>query len=720
MRPLLEKFQNAFAPVAIYALNLFIVSPLFSGEYTYRYESIEGAFIAHSKHIVANWPNLNWNALWYGGFPFHYVYTPILPYLLALLNFLWPGISIARWYRIVTALTFALGPVTLYFLVKYLFKRQLIAVAAAFIYSVAPSISYFIPEVNSIAAYFRSAPWRLIVLTVYGEGPHVFGLALIPLAVISFMEALRRPRLRNYGAASFAIAAVALVNLVAMYALAMILAVVWLSEAILGDATRKLKSALLCAVSSYGLSAFQYDASFISALLASGRVQPENKIRLPEVPSVLLIIIIIVSIFVFMSIVRFFYGKPRFQFTFLCLLWFSIFFTLPLGWYYYRLNLAPQSFRYIPELDMMSAILFAALFTLAHDKLLNRRFESSGKAMSVYLRRKMFRSSLIVIFLILLLGASISFILTTLPSGYQFRVGSPLADSDPLDMNQTPEKVIAIWLASHVKDERVYATGSISFWLNVFSDVGQLRGGADQAGTNPWWADLTYQINKGSDGSLAVLWLKAFNIRYVVVDYPNATTPYKDYLYPRKFEGLLPERYSYEFFKIFEVPLANSRLVQVVNSTAAANLKPIQDIFDDSNLLPYLAMIEQPADVARSEYWIESADKIIINVQHSTRECAVLVKMTYDERWRAYLDGKEMQVRPVGPSFMLINIGNVEGQRLELTCQRTASEVVGISLTGIAIIFLSVLSLHRRMSKARRSRSNVDAYDEISRENLSK
>lgn len=699
MRSLLEKFQNTFAPVAIYALNLFIVSPLFSGEYTYRRESVEGAFIAYSKYIVANWPNLNWDPLWYGGFPFHYVYPPIFPYLLAFLNFLWLSISIARWYRIVTALTYALGPVTLYFLVKYLFKRQHTAVAAAFIYSVAPSISYFIiPEVNWTATYFQLAPWRLIVLTVYGEAPHVFGLALIPLAVISFIETLRRPRLRNYGATSFAIAAVALLNLVAMYALAMILAAVWLSEAILGDATRKLKTGLLCAISSYGFSALQYDASFISALLASGSIHPENQIRLPEVPSVMLIILIVMSLFVFMSLIRFFYGKPRFQLTFLCLLWFSIFFTLPFGWYHYKVNLAPQSFRYIPELDMMSAILFAALFTIAHDKLLNRRFASSVKATSVYPRRKIFRLSLIVIFLALLLGASISFIVTTLPSRYQFRLGSPLADSDELDMNETSEKVIAIWLASHVKDERVYATGSISFWLDVFSDVAQLRGGADHAGTNPWWANLTYQINKGSNGSLAILWLKAFNVRYVVVDYPNATTPYKDYLYPRKFEGLLPERYSYKFFKIFEVPLANSRLVQVVNSATAANLKPIQDIFD-GNLLAYLAMIEQPADVARPEYWIESADKIIINIQHLTRESAVLVKMTYDERWRAYLDGKEIRVQPVGPSFMLINIENVEGQRLELTCQGTVSEVVGISLTGIAIILLSVLSLYRRISR---------------------
>jgi len=704
MRSLLKKFQKTFVPVAIFALNLFIVSPLFSGEYTHRYESIEGAFIAHSKHIVANWPYLSWNLLWYGGFPFHYVYTPILPYFLALLNFLWPSISIARWYRIVTALAYGLGPVTLYFLVKYLFKRQLTAMAAALIYSVAPSISYSIPEVNRTATSFHSAPWRLIVLTVYGEGPHVFGLALIPLAVVSFIETLRRPRLRNYVVTSFAIAAVVLLNLIAAYALAMILAAVWLSEAILADATRKLKAGLFCVVSSYGLSAFQYDVSFISVLLASGSVQPESKIRLPEIPSVLLVLLVVVSIFVFMSVVRFFHRKPKFQLAFLCLLWFSTFFTLPLGWYYYGLNLAPQSIRYIPELDMISAILFAALFTNAYDNLLDWRFASSGEATAVRWRRKMFRLSLIVIFLILLLGASVSFIRTTLPSDRQFRFGSPLADPDSLDMNETPEKEIATWLASHVKDERVYATGSISFWLDVFSDVSQLRGGADHAGTNPWWADLTYQINKGSNGSLAILWLKAFNIRYVVVDYPDAATPYKDYLYPRKFEGLLLERYSYKSFRIFEVPLADARLIQVVSMGDASSLKPIESIFDEPNLLAYVTLVEQQVVGTELSYRVESPDKIIVNVRNSTTDTAILVKMTYDERWMPSLHQERVPIMVLGPEFMVLMPKRSGDYEVQLECKRVTSEWAGIATTIITLlIFVAAILQSRKQTSTRTS-----------------
>ena len=160
-------------------LNAVIVLPLFSGEYTQYMGSIEASYLSSARFIDENWLYASWNPLGYMGFPFHLFETPLLPYLMAAIHKLPLALSTAAGYRLVTAFAYVLGPVTLYLFVRYLTKRELPAVLAALAYSLMPSFVYVMGGVRadpSVGPYGHP-PWRLIVMTWYGEGPHIAALA---------------------------------------------------------------------------------------------------------------------------------------------------------------------------------------------------------------------------------------------------------------------------------------------------------------------------------------------------------------------------------------------------------------------------------------------------------------------------------------------------------------------------------------------------------------
>ena len=147
--------------------------------------SIESAFIADARFVDYN-GFVNWNPLWYCGFPFHLSYTPLVPFSTVVTHWLIPAISLPQSYRIVTALAYAFGPATLFLFVKYLTRRESTAFAAAVIYSVALMPIYSaVPLGAELIANLNYVPYTLIALTYFGEGPHILGLTVIPLAALA-------------------------------------------------------------------------------------------------------------------------------------------------------------------------------------------------------------------------------------------------------------------------------------------------------------------------------------------------------------------------------------------------------------------------------------------------------------------------------------------------------------------------------------------------------
>lgn len=669
-----SRIKTATIILGLLILNMALVFPRFTGEYTQYLGSIESAFLSDARFIVQRYPHLSWNPLWYMGYPFHIFYTPLLPCLMAAINSLIPTISTPAAYRLITSFLYALGPVTLYLFLRYLTKRQFTAVLAGFSYSLLPSFCYLIGEVRGVASGFGYSPWRLIALLLYGEGPHISALAFTPLAAWLFLRGLKEPCLANYLLAALAISLVALLNWIALFALAVILGVILLSEMLLGDPRRKGRTALLCGLLAYGLSAFWFNVSFLQASLAFGQGGGLLRQYL-FLPFPLLILGLILAAVVFL----FFAGNQERQPTFIGLAWLGTLAFIVFGWYGWRWVLSPQPNRYMPEMNMGATIVGALIVTGIYDRL--REWESSP----IPVLRGGFS---------LLLGGSI--ILCSLP----FLKASSWITKPQQDISRTSEYRVAQWLAAHVEEgERAYATGSHGFWLNVFSDVPQIRGGSDQGAIHPWWKEVTYQINTGEEAEISILWAKALNIRYIVVSYPGSADAYQDYRYPGKFEGKLAKRYDNDGIAIFEVPLERPELAVAVDKARYPALPSLQDVLDGEGLKGYVQLIEgsTPAD-----YRIINNDQLQID---NREDKAILVKMTYHKGWTATCEGRELPIErgPVG--FMLIENEGAAPCTIELRHGRVWDEWLGYGVTGATLLALMGYGLsnllRRRMTDER-------------------
>lgn len=657
-----SRTKDIVALFGLLVLNAALVYPLFQGQYTQYMASVEPVYMAVARFITQHPPYPTWNPLWYSGYPFRIFYTPLLPYILALIHALSP-LSIPAAYRLVTASLYLLAPVTWYALVSYLTKHRLTAIAAALAYSLLPSFVYLAPEVRDVAQIFGYAPWRLLVLMLYGEGPHTCALAFTPLAALFFLRALREPNLANYLKAAFFTGLVALINFIALFGLGITLVAILISEMVIGQPSEKLKRGLISGLLTYGLCAFWFNLSFIKASFSFG-TGPQVLHNLVKIwPLLLLLFLLFGRLFTLFS------GKTKLQPLFLSLLWLATLGLIVFSWYGLHLTIAPQPNRYVPELEMAFTLLLALAATWIYDSL------ASNKRGKVY-------AVLFALSLIAFLGV------LSLP----FLQAAHTITRPASGITDTFEYQVARWFADRIeKGERVYVTGNATFWLNLFSDVGQVRGGLDQSATNPWWEHAVYQINTGEDGSLAVLWAKAFNVRYILVNYPESSDPFHDYAHPEKFEGLLESVYNQEGNKVFQVPLLSSDLVMAIDLEEMRSLPPLQSGADKESLQRYIDLIERGRG---GSYTWEGINELTIETDLGEGE-AILVKMTYDEGWRAHSEGKGVSIEPDRLGFMLLEPESGE-QVIKLRHGRVWDEWLGYGITGVTLLSLIAYATRRR------------------------
>ena len=645
-------------------LNAVVVFPLFTGEYTQYMGSIEAASLSNARFIDEHWPYVGWNPLWYLGFPFHLFYSPLLPYLVAAVHKLPLLLSIPAAYRFVTAVAYVLGPVTLYLFVRYLMKRELTAVLAALAFSLMPSFVYVIGEVRADALATGYAPWRLIVMTRYGEGPHIAALTLIPLAALFFLHALKRPSFTSYVIAALAVTAIALMNWIALFALVLILAVILVSEMLLGEPGRKVISAFVISLVAYGLSAFWLNVPFIKASLSFGQTSTSSL----DTPLPLLIIAIplLAGICVFI-----FSGKPERQKFFIPAAWFAIFAVIVVGAYLFDVGFVPQPIRYGPELNMAACIVGAMIITALYD-----RFRAGASEVG-----KAARQGLVAVVVVAIIAISLPFL----------RAAGDVTQANA-DISQTSEYRVSQWLEDNGEGERVYATGTHGFWLNAFSNVPQVRGGVDFAAVNPWWDHVVYQINNGADGQLAVMWAKALNVRYLVVNFPDSEVVYKDFVHPDKFDGLLPERFSYGGDVVYEVPTDSPEPVQLVNLSRFQALPSIENVLDRDSLEAYVLAVESSEGVDASSLQVDGSARMTITADLAPGQ-GLLMRTTYDRGWTARAEGTKVDLSPDPVGFMLLEPQAPGRQEIVLEYHEPSDVRLGYLITAVSVLALAVLAL---------------------------
>src|SRR5260370_30440685 len=122
------------------------------------------------------------------------------------------GVSPGLGPHFVRATVDAVGPVTLFWMAWRLGGNRASALAAGVGYSLISPACLLVKEVRFDAGGFLAGR-RLVTLIVYGEGPHLTAMCLLPLAIGSLPLALAKPRPWHHAVAALSLRPVAVRHL---------------------------------------------------------------------------------------------------------------------------------------------------------------------------------------------------------------------------------------------------------------------------------------------------------------------------------------------------------------------------------------------------------------------------------------------------------------------------------------------------------------------------
>ncbi len=206
------------ACVVLFVLNAYIARELFRVEYLSHMQSVEGSFIAITRFWMEHGFQLPWWPLWNAGMPFQHTYFPLLSGAAALAGGAtgWPP---AQAFHAVSALSYCLGPITLFLMARGISGRLGASFFAALAYALLSPSALIVPVIAADTDGVWN-PRRLHNLAYYGESPHIAALTLLPLAVLFLYLSLQHHRWRHYVAAGVLMAAMVLTNAFAATAMA--------------------------------------------------------------------------------------------------------------------------------------------------------------------------------------------------------------------------------------------------------------------------------------------------------------------------------------------------------------------------------------------------------------------------------------------------------------------------------------------------------------------
>lgn len=662
-------FYSVLFILGILAINLLVISPLFKGGYNSSLALTEGSLLSQAKFISENFSNPSWNPLWYLGFSFQTAFLPLVPYGVAILQAILGFLSISTIYRMISGIFYLMIPVSVYLLVRYLTRKEFTAVLAALLYSAPPLISFLAPAFKEGLAVYGRTPWQLIELVKLGKDSHLIALAFIPLAALFFLHSLKFPTFKRYLITAILIMLVGLSHWAGFISLIIILVIILFSEIILGRVGPKFKSAFWIFLISAGFLAFWYNISFLRISFSYGISDTLTNTFGSIIPLAFAIFPILGT-----ALFLIFDRKPKLQPLFISLIWFGIFLFVVLIWDYGQKIFLPEPRLYLLELHLGASILIALALTAFIDfirKIVRIRFPRHYADFIV--------TALIVIFI----GISISLILTT------FSASQKLAQPHQ-NIKETPEYKLGSWLEQNGQNTRVYATGSTSNWLNVFYSIPQFKGGSGLGALFPKYQEVSSQIESEEKEDISVLWLRALNLSYLVVNNPESEVFSSSYKDPDKFKYStdLKPVYIQKGDIIYEVALAQPQLTQVVSFRDFENLESFSKATDEVALKAYVDYIDNPHSPSRASLAWENSQKAVISADLAENK-GVAVQIPYDGGWKARVDGEDLKIEKDVLGFMFIQPSQEgEGLKIELEYEGTWDVLLGYGLTILTIIIL--------------------------------
>jgi hypothetical protein len=583
--------------------------------------SIDGAFIGLARYIRDHFPDLTWMPLWYGGIPFPDCYPPLLHVLVAAVSGL-GRIDAGLGYHAVAATLYSLGPVTLYWAARRLGATRAPAFLAGLGYSLlAPSI-WLGPELrHDIGGWF--APCRLDAMVRWGEGPHIASLTLLPLALGLMHVALQHRRAAWYFAAALAMAAVALSNWIGGMALALVAGAYLLA----GFSPEWLPlGARMAAMAAwaYALAAPFVTPSTIVTIMANaplvaGGYKPKHLLQAAFLAGALLLAWALWKARV----------QPRERFAILLLYLTG---AITLCAYWFKLWIVPQPERYHLEMDM-AFWLAVALCTQVGRTPGRIPWSAAGPPAGLSeLRRKHEAGAT---------AASRTILIAALALAVPIALRQHRRAQDiekPIAIQSTVEYEISHWLGGHMPGQRVFAPGTIGFWMLSFSDTPMLTGGFDNGMRNTVLQDVNYQIYAGDRQDTMLAWLKAFGVSAVIGGGPDSREFYHPYAHPEKFAGL-PEIWREGPDVIYSVPRGCASLAHAMLPSDLPAERP--PAYYAKPLDHYLAALD---DHCLPFQWHGTGAAWISGVPDLKPNQILSVQIAWDRGWSAYVRDRPVRV----------------------------------------------------------------------------
>ncbi|MGA8578030.1 MAG: hypothetical protein WB579_05080, partial [Bryobacteraceae bacterium] len=579
-----------------------LVWRLFRIPYTQYMGSIEAAYVGLARYIIAHFPDLTWFPLWYCGIPYPDTYPPLLHFTVAGVAAA-TRISPALAYHIVTAVFYALGPVTVFWAAWRLGAGRMPAWLAALGYSLVSPSCFLVREVRVDSGGWFGAR-RLTTLLPYGEGPHLTSLMFLPLAIALLHLALTKRRPVYYVLAGIALAATVLSNWIGAFALALG-AGAYLFAGFEAHPVRQWITAAGLAFYAYCIALPFVAPSIVATIRANA---PLVGGKFETSPAHLAIAAAFAAGFPALAwaLRRTPLAAPaRFGILFL---YTTAFIALAAYWSHFLL--LPQPQRYHLEMDMAFWMAVALVAAPAYARLPRR-----GAA---------------IVFCALLLAATPIWI-------HQFRRARDM--EKPVDIQATAEFRVSHWLGEHMPGRRVFAPGTIGFWMNAFSDTPMMTGGFDNGIRNPILPAVIYQVYAGDSLEVGLGWLDAFGVDAVVGGDAQSREFYHPYAHPDKFHAL-PVLWRDETEVIYAVPRGSSSLAHAVRAADLVTETPIA--YELKAERAYLAALEDPTLPPADFRWTGTgAARITANLrpQH-----LLSVQVTFDEGWHASVNGAPRRI----------------------------------------------------------------------------
>src|SRR5579862_213861 len=605
MQKVRERWITLGCAAALFALNAFICRELFFVEFTQHMESIESSYMSISRYAMRHWGELTWWQLWFTGMPFNHVYQPGFHLTVAAMGTVFRQ-SPQHMYHLMCALAYCFGPVTLFWFCYQTTGRRGYAFAVGLFYSLISPACFFMPAVHGdLGSYFW--PRRYQILVHYGEGPHATAVTMLPLVILWVHRAAGERRWQFIPLAAMGLAALVLTNWPGAIGLCLALAAYVLSRV---GAETKLHWPTLAGLAAvaYLLACRWIPPSVIASVQRNAQ---ESDATMLGASRFALLAALILSLLLLQLRWR---ADPWLRFF----LNFSVLtgvIVLANSWA--RFRLLPQPNRFEVEMEMAVIGLGVYIAALVWDR-------SPG-----YLR------TALVVGLVLFSVRQI---------GVFRRYAREQTQS--IQIESTIEYQTAKWFEANMHGARVFAPGSISLWMNMFTDVPQIGGCCDQGVPGIMHRIALYAIYTDENAGpraveVSLAWLKAYGARAVGMVGAKSREVFKPYRHPAKFDGILRELWRQGDDVIFEVPQRSSSLAHVIRPDDVVSRAPIHGL-DTEPLARYIAALDDPSLPVAEMRWLRPHHA---RIDAELREGQLIsVQESFDRGWHALVNGAARRI----------------------------------------------------------------------------